>query len=537
MLHFCMRAPFSQQCRSRVSFPSICNRWLTLRPKQAVAEDDFVEHGSASPSEGLLPLKATASNAEVTKPQKTSIQAASPEPLPVQEHPQFPEIGTEQWLHGLSSSVVNDVTIVRDRRTAAKVISILCSLRSRERVVAWDTETTGVDPKKQSPCGNGSVICATAYAGSDIDFGSGPRLFIDCLDGEGGPEMLQHFKGYFEDQKFLKVWHNYSFDKHVLYNHGIHTRGFGGDTMHMARIANSSRQRYSLEELAKFYLSDKFVKNNITDRFGKPRILKNGEQGKDIVVPDTVTLQRSLEHREQWIDYATMDAQLTHMLREKLREILAGANIDGTNSVSQFLEQYKTLYDVYLGYVVPLGEMLTDMERFGFKVDVDQLKMAELAAEKDRVSLEDSFRNWAQKNSPDARYMNIYSDKQKQQLLFAPCKNRKNKNLEMEASKLFVVEQTGIQAERVRAEELEALACDADENKEMEAKKTKTSKKPASQKIKKNVTLHGLGKTATEFTASGWPSVSASSSINLLESHAQTLLCMETRLTPRCALR
>ena len=50
-----------------------------------------------------------------------------------------------------------------------------------------------------------------------------------------------------------QVWHNYSFDRHVLERHGLAMRGFGGDTMHMARLWDSSRMMrggYSLEALS-----------------------------------------------------------------------------------------------------------------------------------------------------------------------------------------------------------------------------------------------------------------------------------------------
>lgn len=57
------------------------------------------------------------------------------------------------------------------------------------------------------------------------------------------------FKDYFEDPNYLKVWHNYGFDRHILFNHGIDVQGFGGDTMHMARLADPSRMRYGLKHL------------------------------------------------------------------------------------------------------------------------------------------------------------------------------------------------------------------------------------------------------------------------------------------------
>jgi hypothetical protein len=49
-----------------------------------------------------------------------------------------------------------------------------------------------------------------------------------------------------------QVWHNFSFDRHVLNNHGIECNGLAGDTMHMARMFDASRLQgggsgYSLE--------------------------------------------------------------------------------------------------------------------------------------------------------------------------------------------------------------------------------------------------------------------------------------------------
>lgn len=522
MLRLFTRGKLSLQCRTHSFVTAPGTRWLTLQPKAAAACKNLkaASDPSASSSSECI-MQKDAFPADNSIPNLKEPELAKDAAAIVAE-PQAPSVGSEQWLHGLSAIEVDNVTIVRDKRTAAKVIRTLCALFDDRRVVAWDTETTGVNPKKESPCGKGEVICATAYAGDDIDFGNGPRLFIDCLDGEGGSDLLQEFKSYFEDRGQRKVWHHYSFDKHVLFNHGIHTRGFAGDTMHMARLADSSRQRYSLEELVGHYLAGKGAgKNSMKERFGRPRVLKDGSQGKEIVVPGTVELQRGLEYRAEWIEYATMDAELTHKLQVRLRALLEGANIDGTNAVAEFLEECKTLYDIYLGYFVPLGEMLTDMERFGFKVDVEQLRRAELAAEKDRVALEDSFRGWAQKHSPDAKYMNIHSDKQKQQLLFAPCRNKKDAKLEMDKSKLFVVEQTGIQAERAWAEmQAESNANDVsakNENAKTAKKAGKNGKEKAVKapkekpsKIKKDVVLHGLGKEASEFTASGWPSVSAS---------------------------
>lgn len=128
-------------------------------------------------------------------------------------------------------------TIVRTKADARRVLKVLQAYP--ERVHAWDTETIDIDAKEQSPVGNGYVISAQCFIGPDVDFGNGPRLFIDNYADSA--DVLLEFRGYFSDPTYLKCWHNYGFDRHVMLNTGIDCKGFGGDTMHMARLADASR--------------------------------------------------------------------------------------------------------------------------------------------------------------------------------------------------------------------------------------------------------------------------------------------------------
>lgn len=137
------------------------------------------------------------------------------------------------------------ITMVRNKEDALRVVDILYQYKNR--IHAWDTETIGIEVKTQSPVGNGQVICAQCFIGPDVDFGNGPRLFIDNY--ADAHDTLMVFKDYFEDATVLKCWHNYSFDRHILFNHNIDVKGFGGDTMHMARLSDPSRLRYGLKYL------------------------------------------------------------------------------------------------------------------------------------------------------------------------------------------------------------------------------------------------------------------------------------------------
>lgn len=174
------------------------------------------------------------------------------------------ELGTENRIY--ASEPPRDVFVVDSISTAEVAMKQLMSLSSKDRIFACDTEVMGIDVAKQSPVCHGRVICFSIYAGPDVHFGVSsqekgirkPMLWVDTHLGgsddkaEEAAQILDIFRPFFESNCHLKVWHNYSFDRHVLERMGIKISGFGGDTMHMARLWDSSRTTkggYSLEVL------------------------------------------------------------------------------------------------------------------------------------------------------------------------------------------------------------------------------------------------------------------------------------------------
>lgn len=311
---------------------------------------------------------------------------------------------------------ISNVTIVNTPAAAAHVLSILNSPSVRTRYHACDTEVMNIDVKKQSPIGHGTVTCLSIYVGDDVNFGNGPRLWIDTLDAEGGGEqMLQLFKPYLEDASILKVWHNYSFDRHVLYNHGIHVKGFGGDTMHMARLADSARISYSLESLS----TDLLGRSKIPMKklFAQPVLKKNGEPGLLKKLPPVEQIQRDPAARDHWIDYSTYDAEATFGVRESLYKTLQSTDwIVNPNDTTKST----TMWQFYEKYWRPFGEMLCDMEEIGIYVRAkNYLSNIQKLAEADQQRAVDTFRAWAIKQCPAAVDMNIASAVQKQHFFFA----------------------------------------------------------------------------------------------------------------------
>lgn len=389
----------------------------------------------------------------------------------------FKLANTPQERRRVIESKLKGVTVANDPESAKRVIDKLMTLT--DRFHGCDSETVDLNLKKQGPVGHGRIICATIYCGPDIDFGNGPRVWIDNLDDDS---TLQLFKEYFESEKILKVWHNYGFDRHVFFNHGINVQGFGGDTMHMGRLWDSSRRgakAYSLEVLSRdLLLSDTekddavVAKTSMKARFGRVKLKKDGTPSKSaIILPDLAEIQRDAEWIPEWVDYATLDAEDTWRLREVLAARLAAMNWVGK----------QTMYDFYRQLWLPFGELLTDMERRGIKVDKQYLRDLVPRALEDKAAGERRFMDWAVNSvGPECRFMNPGSDAQKQQLLFAPCSNKLDPSKHMPASREFEAENTEGFIE--------------------EGKKV--------AKKKRSFTITGLGLPFVDATDSGWPAVS-----------------------------
>ncbi len=95
------------------------------------------------------------------------------------------------------------------------------------------------------------------------------------------------------------------------------------------------------------------------------------------------------------------------------------------------------MFDFYQKEWLEFGELLTEIEAAGIRIDIDYLKQIEVQGLRDYENYKATFLNWATKYCPEASFMNIESDSQKQQLLFAPTKNRKNKHKSLPEVRTF----------------------------------------------------------------------------------------------------
>jgi DNA polymerase-1 len=342
----------------------------------------------------------------------------------------------DEGYFDVSDMQVPKCTQVRTKEQAKIVMETLMNA-DPNILHACDTEVMDIALKEVGPVGNGYVTCASIYSGPQFDYGlgdgPGTTLWIDNLDDACG--ILQEFKAWFEDPTRLKVWHNYGFDRHVMWNEGIDCQGFGGDTMHMARLQDTSRAKYgeglgySLEALTGQMLGMR--KRPMKEIFGIARLRKDGTPGSLVDVPAIEVLQRDPTFRKNFILYSCYDAEGTWRLHEKLTELLQKMS---------WLTNGKNLYDYYWEHMRQFGHVLTDMERRGIQVDAkDYLASVEIQARKDRIEHLRKFREWAaSKIGPDGLALNPASSVQLGTFLFGGAANEKTKEA-TEAVRIFKV--------------------------------------------------------------------------------------------------
>ncbi|WCJ37191.1 DNA polymerase I A chloroplastic [Euphorbia peplus] len=402
----------------------------------------------------------------------------------LEKAPKFKE-ESRQDIKKRLTSIYDKVLVVNNVSMAREVVQKLTN-QYRHLVHACDTEVAKIDVKQETPIDHGEIICFSIYCGPEADFGNGKScIWVDILDG-GSSELLKEFDSFFKDCSIKKVWHNYSFDNHVIENYGISVNGFHADTMHMARLWNSSRRTdggYSLEALTgdrrvmdgvRSFYTELIGKVSMKTIFGKKKLKKDGSEGKMITIAPVEELQRN--EREPWICYSALDAISTWQLYESLKNKLCRMpwKQDGKPIG-------KSMFDFYKKYWQPFGELLVRMETEGILVDKAYLAEVEkIAKEEQRVAV-NRFRNWACKYCPDAKYMNVGSDTQLRQLFFGGIANSKDPTESLPIEK-------GIKVPNVD--------------------KVIEEGKKAPTKFR-TINLHNIGNFPAEiYTATGWPSVS-----------------------------
>ena len=214
------------------------------------------------------------------------------------------------------------VVTTKDERTA-----LIKQLKSATEF-AFDSETTGLDPRTATPLG--------------LSFAIKPHeaYYAVCPDDpDQRTAMLTEFADVLADPNIVKIGHNLKYDLSLLRWNGVHVDGPLYDTL-LAHKISQPELRHKLDDLAALYLNYQPVPT--TDLIGP----KDSEQRSMADVP-----------LDQLAEYACEDADVTLQLASVVRKI---AHDHGADKVVQEVE-------------CPLVPTLIEMEFNGITLDTQSL--------------------------------------------------------------------------------------------------------------------------------------------------------------------
>lgn len=253
----------------------------------------------------------------------------------------------------------------------AHLVRILEAQTDPGHPVAWDTETTGLDPRTVELVGIG---CCWGEKTDELAY-----IPLAHKEGQQLPfeVIMTALKPILEGEQYPKVLQNAKFDRAVFYHQGIQLKGVVFDTM-LASYVIHPEMKHNLTDLSLRYLG------NIIAQSYRDLGLSKKQTIADLEI-------------SQAANYCGLDVYTTYLLFDKLKTEL---------------KDYPDLETLLTAVEIPLEPVLCAMENTGVRIDLDYL--AELAEElgTDLETLEDQVYNAA-----DERF-NLNSPKQLGEILF-----------------------------------------------------------------------------------------------------------------------
>ncbi len=231
-------------------------------------------------------------------------------------------------------------------RTPEERVQLLAQLNAQPSF-CFDLETTSLDPRD-------TEIVGIAFSWKDQE---GWFVFFP-REKAAAEAILEEFRPLFTKEGVEKIGHNIKFDLSVLLAHGVAVVGPFFDTM-LAHSLIAPDQRHGMDYLAERYLG--YTPIPITALIGTTKDLFGQATMADVAAQDPQKL----------LDYAAEDADVTWQLATKLRPQLSSMGAD------------RVFYEIEC----PLLPVLTQMEHYGVKVDVQALREFGLELEKRAIEL------------------------------------------------------------------------------------------------------------------------------------------------------
>ncbi|MGB3640944.1 MAG: DNA polymerase I, partial [Rivularia sp. (in: cyanobacteria)] len=250
-----------------------------------------------------------------------------------------------------------------------QLIKILKKFTSAETPVAWDTETTDLEPRDADLVGIG---CCWGTEADEVAYIPVGHKNGNNLDKNVALEALRPI---LESADYPKAFQNTKFDRLVLRCQGINIAGVIFDSMLASYVLNPDSS-HGLSELSQKYL--KLTAKSYVE------LVPKGQTIADISISEVA-------------DYCGMDAYSTFGLVAKLREEL---------------NNFPRLSKLLLEVEQPLEEVLAEMEYQGIRIDSAYLNELSQQLKTDLNKLEIQVHEIAGEN------FNLGSPKQLSQILF-----------------------------------------------------------------------------------------------------------------------
>ncbi|MGI0492398.1 DNA polymerase I [Alkalinema pantanalense CENA528] len=235
--------------------------------------------------------------------------------------------------------------------------------------VAWDTETTSLEPRDAELVGIGCCWAGTADGMAYIP--------LHHTTGQNLPkqQVLEALRPILESADYPKVLQNAKYDRLVLQFQGVHLSGVFFDTMLASYVINPE-QKHGLKDLSEAYL-------RITQQ-SYEQLVPKGKTIADVSIAAAA-------------HYCGADVYTTFLLRETLQ---------------QELQQSPSLWKLFTTVELPLEPVLAEMETIGIRIDSGYLNEFSKTLEQDLQKLEE------QAHQDAGREFNLGSPKQLSELFF-----------------------------------------------------------------------------------------------------------------------
>ncbi len=274
--------------------------------------------------------------------------------------------------------------IVTTEAQLYELLDILSAQRNPETPVAWDTETTSLEPRDAQLVGIG---CCWGTGRDEMAY-----IPVGHSEGNQLPleTVLEALRPILESAEFPKALQNAKYDRLVLRHQGIQLAGVVFDTMLASYVLNPESS-HNLTDLSLRYLN--LVAQSYTD------LVPKGKTMADIAISAVA-------------DYCGADVHTTYLLAPKLRVELA---------------ENSQLYGLFTDIELPLEPVLAEMETIGVRVDADYLAKFSKTLETDLDKIEKDAYEAA------GETFNLASPKQLSELFFEKLgldtkKSRRNKS-------------------------------------------------------------------------------------------------------------